>query len=55
MSKKPLHTNLHTKNENSLVSVESHYPELQRIVKVWPDLSEHIKAAIIALVDTQKV
>lgn len=58
---KSLHTSLHIETENSLKSVESYYTELQRIVKVLPDLSKHIpdlskhiKVAIMALVETHK-
>jgi hypothetical protein len=30
------------------------YPDLRQIVKAWPKLPEHIKAAIKALVQTLK-
>jgi hypothetical protein len=30
------------------------YPELQEIISAWPELPEHIRAAIKTLVESQK-
>jgi hypothetical protein len=33
---------------------ESEYPELEQIITAWPELPEHIKEAVKALIQTQK-
>jgi len=30
------------------------YPDLQEIISAWPNLPEHIKAAVKALIQTEK-
>jgi hypothetical protein len=38
----------------NLSQIAQKHPDLAEIVKVWPELPEHIKAAINALVQTHK-
>ena len=48
----PLQTSLQTKPENGPKQADSMPPELWTIVDCWDDLPEHIKAAIMALVNS---
>jgi hypothetical protein len=37
-----------------LASYLSEFPDLRLIIEVWPDLPEHIRAAVKALVESAK-
>jgi hypothetical protein len=48
-----LQTSLQTNPENDPKQAETMPPELLKIVEAWPELPEHIRQAIMALVGTQ--
>ena len=57
-SKAPANKQL-TKNSNPVLSTSldktlQKYPEIERIITAWPELPEHIKAAIKALIQAYK-
>jgi hypothetical protein len=49
-----LQTSLQRYTEKGQKSTKNLLPELTEIIDVWPDLPEHIKAAIKALIQTHK-
>ncbi len=53
LSKTTANTPQQEKVQNQVQILQSH-PELEQIIKVWPELPEHIKAAIKALIQTNK-
>jgi hypothetical protein len=48
-----LQTSLQTNLENAPKQAETIPPELMKIVEAWPNLPEHIRQAIMALVGIQ--
>ena len=40
--------------DTSLAILLQKYPDLQEIISAWPNLPEHIKAAVKALIQTEK-
>ena len=56
-NRQPLDNKALTENQNPVLSTSldkilRNYPELRDLVKLWPELPGHIKAAIKALVQT---
>jgi hypothetical protein len=49
-----LQTSLQKDSEKGQKTEEKLLPELAEVVKTWPDLPEHIKQAIMALIRTNK-
>ena len=53
-SKTPILTSGSAKSDAQSAPKAVEYPDLDAVVKAWPELPEHIKAAIKALVQSHK-